>query len=103
VTGPVPYNADGPHLRRWNQVYEHLTKRGFSKKAVLAGVGGTAGEAYAWSIANPERIVCIYAENPLLRCTMSKLQPLDQLEALAKASIQTVRGIECREHRSKCF
>ncbi len=33
VTGPVPYNADGPSLKSWNAVYELLTKHGFSDKA----------------------------------------------------------------------
>ena len=27
VTGPVPYNADGPSLAAWNRVYDHLTVR----------------------------------------------------------------------------
>src|SRR6202040_41977 len=25
VTGPVPYNADGPLITHWNAVYKHLT------------------------------------------------------------------------------
>jgi pimeloyl-ACP methyl ester carboxylesterase len=87
VTGPVPYNADGPSLKSWNAVYELLTKNGFAKKPVLEGVGGAAGEAYAWAIANPDKVSCLYAENPLLRCTMTKAQPLDGLAALAKAGV----------------
>lgn len=87
VTGPVPYNADGPNLAHWNQVYKHLTGHGFSKKPVLAGAGGAAGEAYAWAIANPDQVSAIYAENPLLRATMTKQQPLDGLAALAKAQV----------------
>jgi pimeloyl-ACP methyl ester carboxylesterase len=87
VTGPVPYNADGPSLKSWNAVYDLLTKHGFSKKPVLEGAGGAAGEAYAWAIANPDKVSCIYAENPVLRCTMTKTQPLDGLAALATAGI----------------
>jgi pimeloyl-ACP methyl ester carboxylesterase len=87
VTGPVPYNADGPSLQSWNAVYELLTKHGFSKRPVLAGAGGAAGEAYAWAGANADKVSCIYAENPVLHCTMVKTQPLDGLAALAKASI----------------
>ena len=45
VTGPVPYNADGPNLQHWNKAYEYFTSKGFSKKPVLAGAGGAAGEA----------------------------------------------------------
>ena len=87
VTGPVPYNADGPSLQHWNAVYKHLTGHGFSKKPVLKGAGGAAGEAYAWAIANSDKVSCIYAENPVLRCTMTKAQPLDGLAVLAKAQV----------------
>ncbi len=87
VTGPVPYNADGPSLTSWNAVYNLLIGQGFSKKPVLEGAGGAAGEAYAWAIANPDKVSCIYAENPVLRCTMTKAQPLAGLAALAKAGI----------------
>jgi len=59
VTGPVPYNADGPSLKSWNTVYDLLTGHGFFKKPVLAGAGGAAGEAYAWAIANPDKVSCI--------------------------------------------
>jgi pimeloyl-ACP methyl ester carboxylesterase len=87
VTGPVPYNADGPSLKSWNAVYELFARHNFSKKPVLEGAGGAAGEAYAWAIANPDKVSCIYAENPVLRCTMTKAQPLDNLAALARAKV----------------
>jgi pimeloyl-ACP methyl ester carboxylesterase len=87
VTGPVPYNGDGPSLPSWDAVYNLLTGHGFAKKAVLAGAGGAAGEAYAWAIANPDKVSCIYGENPVLRCTMTKAQPLDNLAPLAKAGV----------------
>ena len=54
---------------------------------MLEGAGGAAGEAYAWAIANPDKVSCIYAENPVLRCTMTKAQPLDNLAVLAKAGV----------------
>ena len=69
VTGPVPYNADGPCVQHWNAVYKHLTDNGFSKKPVMEGAGAAAGEAYAWAIANPDKVSCIYGENPVLRST----------------------------------
>jgi pimeloyl-ACP methyl ester carboxylesterase len=87
VTGPVPYNADGPSLKAWDAVYDLLTGHGFSKTPVLEGAGGAAGEAYAWAIANPDKVSCVYAENPVLRCTMTKAQPLDHLAALAGAGV----------------
>jgi hypothetical protein len=87
VTGPVPYNGDGPSLPNWNAVYKMLTENGFSKKPVLEGIGGAAGEAYAWAVANPDKVSCIYAENPVLRCTMTKPQPLENLNVLAKSGV----------------
>jgi len=62
VTGPVSYDFANLSLDHWNAVYKHLTEHGFSKKPVLAGAGGAAGEAYAWAIANPDKVSCIYAE-----------------------------------------
>lgn len=87
VSGPVPYNADGPHLAHWNAVYQHLTGHGLSKKPAMQGTGGAAGDVYAWAIANPDKVSCIYAVNPLLRSTMSKAPILDNLEPLAKAGV----------------
>ncbi len=87
VTGPVPYNSDGPLIPHWNAVYKRLTDYGFSKKPVMEGDGGAAGEAYAWAIENPDKIACIYAENPVLRSNMAKTQPLDNLAPLAKAGV----------------
>src|SRR4029077_20865835 len=87
VTGPVPTATDGPDLKQWNAVYKLLTDAGLSRTPVLAGAGGAAGEAYAWAIENPDKVSCIYAENPILRRHMTKPQPLDQLEVLAKANV----------------
>ncbi|WP_206107812.1 alpha/beta hydrolase [Paludisphaera rhizosphaerae] len=87
VTGPVPYNADGPSLKAWNTVYDLLVGHGLSKKPVMVGEGGAAGEAYAWAIANPDKVSRIYGDNPVLRCTMTQKQPLDDLTPLAKAGV----------------
>ena len=87
VTGPVPYNFDGPQITAWNTVYKHLTEAGFSKKAVMEGDGGAAGEAYAWAIENPDKVSCIYAENPIMHSNLAKTQPLDKLGPLAKAGV----------------
>ena len=87
VTGPVPYNADGPSRPHWDAVYRHLTEHGFSRKPVMEGAGGAAGEAYAWAIENPDKVSCVYAENPILRSHMSKTPLLDHLDSLAKAGV----------------
>jgi len=85
VTGPVPYNADGPRLKDWDTVYQHLVRHGFSAKPAMEGNGGAAVAAYAWAIANPDKVSCIFGENPLLSGAHDK--PLDSLESLAKARI----------------
>ena len=87
VTGPVPYNADGPLRPHWDAVYKHLTDHGLSSKPVMEGAGGAAGEVYAWAIENPDKVCCVYAENPVLRSKMSKTPPLDQLAPLAGARV----------------
>jgi hypothetical protein len=87
VTGPVPYNGDGPILADWNAVYKHLTDHGFSRKPVMQGAGGGAADVYAWAIENPDKVSCIYAENPILTTTVWKSRPIDNLAPLAKAGV----------------
>ncbi|MDB6155303.1 MAG: hypothetical protein JWL90_3756 [Chthoniobacteraceae bacterium] len=87
VTGPVSYNTDGPLLQHWNAVYKHLTDHRFSKKPVMEGAGRAAGEVFAWAVENPDKVSCIYGENPFLRSFMSKLTLLDNLALLAKANV----------------
>lgn len=87
VTGPVPYNADGPKRSDWDVVYKHLVAHGFSAKPVMEGAGQAAGEAYAWAIENPDKVACIYGENPVLRSKLAPTQPLDNLAPLAKAGV----------------
>jgi pimeloyl-ACP methyl ester carboxylesterase len=87
VVGPVPYNADGPSRQHWDTVYRHLIGHGFSAKPVMEGAGGAAGEAYAWAIENPDKVACIYGENPVLRSHMSNGPLLDRLAPLAKAGV----------------
>jgi pimeloyl-ACP methyl ester carboxylesterase len=90
VVGPVPYTADGPSLQAWNAVYAHLTGHGFAKKPVMEGAGAAAGAVYAWAISNPDKVSCIYGENPILRSKMSQVSLLDNLAPLAKASVPLV-------------
>lgn len=87
VVGPVGYNIDGPVQSEWDSLYKLLTDNGFSKKPVLEGDGGAAGEAYAWAIANPDKVSCVYAENPVFRSNMSKGALLDNLAPLARAGV----------------
>ncbi len=87
VTGPIPTDVDGPVVEQWNAIYKYLTGYDFSKKPVLEGRGGAVGELYAWAIENPDKVSCIYGENPILRSGLAKIQPVNNLAPLAKAEI----------------
>jgi pimeloyl-ACP methyl ester carboxylesterase len=87
VTGPIPTDTDGPVLEQWNALYKHLTDAGLSKRPVMEGAGGAGGEAYGWAVENPDKVSCVYAENPILRSHMTKIQPLERLQALARAGV----------------
>jgi pimeloyl-ACP methyl ester carboxylesterase len=89
VVGPTGYGTDGPDRQEWDKVYSYLTDKGFSKKPVMEGVGGAGGTAYAWATLNPDKVSCIYVENPALaKNFMSKRVPiLDNLAELAKAGV----------------
>ncbi|HMH11962.1 MAG TPA: twin-arginine translocation signal domain-containing protein [Edaphobacter sp.] len=84
VTGPVGVDFA---VKNWDTVYEYLTMHGFSKKPAMEGAGGGAGEVYAWAIENPDKVSCIYAENPRMHSALAKTQPLDNLAPLAKANV----------------
>ena len=87
VVGPVGYNSDGPNPADWDKLYTYLTEHGFAKKPVMEGAGGAAGAVYAWAIENPDKVSCIFAENPILHAANVKVQPIDNLAPLAKAGI----------------
>jgi hypothetical protein len=80
----------GPVREQWDAVYKLLTDHGFSKKPVMEGAGTAAGEAYAWAIDNPDKVSCVYGENPALHSLMSKMPLLDNLASLAKAGVPLI-------------
>jgi len=86
VTSPLTAQS-GAVRTQWNNAYQLMTDHGFSKKPVLEGTGAAAGEAYAWTIENPDKVACIVGRNPALRSLMSKTSPLENLAPLAKAGI----------------
>jgi len=87
VAAPIDTGA-GPTQQEWDATYKILTDHGFSKKPALEGIGASAGEAYAWAIQNPDKVACLYAENPVMHSIMFPNLPLlDSLGALAKAGI----------------
>lgn len=89
VVGPTT-TSTGPVLDQWNKFYDYLTERGFSKKPVLAGRSAATGEMYIWGINNPDKVSCIYGENPIMRSSVSKVQPMDSLQPLASAKVPLI-------------
>ena len=87
----APITGGGPTQKEWDAIYQDMIDHGFSKKPALAGTGAGAGEAYAWAIQNPDKVSCIYAENPALRSIMGSVQGnrylADELAPLAKAGV----------------
>jgi hypothetical protein len=89
VAAPVVAQS-GPVREQWDAVYKLLTEQGFSRKPVMEGAGTSAGEAYAWAIANPDKVSCIYGENPALHSLMSKAPPIENLAPLARAGVPLI-------------
>jgi len=94
VTGPVTTSNDGPLLNDWTVAYNYLVEHGFSKKAVVGGVGGAAGESYQWAVLNPEKVSCIFVVNPLLRSVSAQVQPLNNLAPLANAKVPILHLVD---------
>lgn len=86
VVGPVP-TSRGPLPEQWDKYYEYLTGHGFSPKPVMAGRGAATGEVYIWAERNPEKVSCIYGENPILRASIAPVQPMEDLAPLAAAGV----------------
>jgi pimeloyl-ACP methyl ester carboxylesterase len=92
VVAPVPYNADGPIPEHWTAVYNYFLEKGFAARVVAAGRGAATGEIYNWAIDNPGKVACIYGENPVMRASTAKVQPLDRLDPLAKAGVVVIHS-----------
>ena len=86
VAAPVDTQA-GPNEEQWDETYRLMIQKGFAKRPALEGFGAGAGEAYAWALNNPDKVSCIYADNPLLRSMMYPKVSFDNLEPLYKAQI----------------
>lgn len=50
----------------WNDFYAYLRKMGFAQKAVMEGMSRGGVYVYNWAAANPEKVACVYADNPVL-------------------------------------
>src|SRR5437870_2108253 len=53
---------------QWDAWYDWLTeKHGLSKKPAFVGMSKGGVNEYDWTTANPDKVSCIYADNPAIR------------------------------------
>jgi hypothetical protein len=65
-------------VKHWDAWYAFLTERhGLSKKPAFVGMSGGGRNAFAWATTNPDKVSCIYADNPLI--TRESLMKLGEL------------------------
>ncbi|WP_316821361.1 GDSL-type esterase/lipase family protein [Pedobacter gandavensis] len=50
----------------WNDYYRFLQNLGFAKKAAMEGMSRGGVYVYNWAAANPDKVACVYADNPVL-------------------------------------
>ena len=86
VVGPVPYNADGPSCSI-GTLFTSISSATVFPRSLCWKAPACGGEVYAWAIENPDKVSCVYAENPVLRSHMSKKPLLENLAPLAKAGV----------------
>ena len=74
--------------KEWETWYAFLTgEHGLSAKPAFVGMSRGGEYAYTWATSHPDKVACIYAENPVLKSHMSPAPVLDQLGALARARV----------------
>jgi len=67
----------------WDAWYKFLTEtHGLSKKPAFIGMSRGGRNAYTWATANPDKVSCIYADNPAV-----SREALAMLGALAKNDV----------------
>src|SRR5262249_42456204 len=67
-------------IKHWDAWYTFLAeKHGLSKKPAFVGMSGGGRNAFTWATNNPDKVSCIYADNPLItRESLMKLAELAQ-------------------------
>jgi pimeloyl-ACP methyl ester carboxylesterase len=69
--------------KTWDAWYAYLTgKHGLSKKPAFIGMSRGGVNEYDWATANPDKVSCIYADNPAIRPGA-----FDKLDELARRDV----------------
>ncbi|WP_158991634.1 alpha/beta fold hydrolase [Mucilaginibacter sp. L196] len=53
--------------KQWDAWYKFLIDRGLSAKPAFGGMSRGGINAYAWSTTHPDKVSCIYGDNPAIR------------------------------------
>lgn len=53
-------------IRAWDGFYQLLKRAGLAGKTVLEGMSRGGVYVYNWAAANPRKVACVYADNPVL-------------------------------------
>lgn len=103
-------------VKRWNDFYDYLRfKHVFAERAVLEGMSRGGLIIYNWAAANPDKVSAIYGDAPVMdfkswpginKMIMTRygfkdqqeaeayaLNPVDNLESLAKAGIPIIHVV----------
>ena len=104
-------------VKIWNSYYKTLTEEhGFAKKPILEGMSRGGLIIYNWAVANPDKVAAIYGDAPVMdfkswpghtkpeilrmygfksaeEAKAFKLNPVDNLEPLAKAGIPIIHVV----------
>ncbi len=68
--------SDAP--KPWDAWYAFLTERhGLSRKPAFIGMSGGGRNSFTWATTNPDKVSCVYADNPLI--TRDSLMRLGEL------------------------
>jgi lysophospholipase L1-like esterase len=58
--------GNGECIKLWDNYYNMLHKAGLSKKAAMEGMSRGGVYVLNWAAANPDKVACVYIDNPLL-------------------------------------
>ncbi|HWZ04103.1 MAG TPA: GDSL-type esterase/lipase family protein [Mucilaginibacter sp.] len=53
-------------IKYWNDFYNLVYKAGLGKKAVMEGMSRGGVYVFNWAAVNPNKVACVYVDNPLL-------------------------------------
>jgi pimeloyl-ACP methyl ester carboxylesterase len=75
-------------MKLWDEFYQLLTQKyGFPDKAMLFGLSRGGMFLYSWAMHNPDKVSCVYADNPACDYKSVYYQPhmMDKFKQLVEA------------------